>query len=175
MKIRLSWFGVALIVIGAALILERLQVLRFTWSEVFWAVLVLVSAIKIVQGFSNSMTTQGRRGRGRVFWWTVIGSYSTYQVLRVIGWYDPPDNILFALMMIAIGGGITLMFLSYPRDWHVAIPAVIVLGLGITIYLGEIGTLYRWDIMHVVATYWPVALILFGAGMLLNRREEIKN
>lgn len=173
MKLRMSWLGVALIVIGAILVLERMSVLHFSWREVFWGVLALASVIKIGQGFATSVATRGVQGRGRIFWWTILGSFACYKFFYHIGMFDPTDPILFACMLMAIGTGILIMFLSWPREWHVAIPAVIVLGLGITVYLSEMGYIYRWDVLHTVRTYWPVALILFGAALLMNRKRTV--
>ncbi len=72
----ISWFGIALIVFGALLLLIKTDVLDFEFSQAIWAGLMLLGLGLVTQGFS-------RDKRGKVFWGTILFLYSLYFFLQI--------------------------------------------------------------------------------------------
>ena len=71
--------------------------------------------------------------------------------------------------MILAGAGIMLTFAARPKNWHLLVPAFILMGLGTVMAMAEEGFFDRWEVIDWIRTWWPVGLILFGLAMLLNR------
>jgi hypothetical protein len=72
---RFSWFGVGLVIIGVAMLLDRLDVIPFGWQPVFWTLIAAFGIAKAVDGF-------GRKKSGHVFWGTILFLFGTYSLLR---------------------------------------------------------------------------------------------
>ena len=163
MKFRYSWFGAALVVVGAALLLDRMGLIALGWSPVLWSLVAVAGASKIVSGFA------GRR-KGAMFWGSfllVLGSMGVLDWFGVIMLRGPSA---FGLLLIAAGAGLALIIVRSPRDWHLAVPAIFFAGAGTLFMLAAQGYISRWEIQQMIGHYWPAALILFGASLLINRK-----
>jgi len=161
---RFSWFGAALIAIGATMLLERLDVIDFGWGLVAWCVLAGFGGFKVADGFM-------RNARGSVFWGTVLLLVGLFNVLRYFDVIAFRSYLVFPMILIAVGLGFLLMYIISPKGWHVAILAGIFLGVGSVILIGELGYIDRWEVMHAVRSYWPVAPIVIGVSLLLRSRS----
>jgi hypothetical protein len=161
---RFSWLGVGLIAIGTAMILDRLDVISWSWHIVLWALLAFFGAFKVVSGFQQ-------KRRGRVFWGTMLFLFGLYGVLRELDLFGVPSYLCLPLLMLMVGMSFLVMYISSPKDWHLIVPALSFLGIGGVLLLTEVGVLYRWDVLPLIKSYWPVALILFGLSLLLSRRS----
>ncbi len=158
------WIGAALILVGAAILLERTGVLDIGWKVVFWGIVAVGGAVKLYDGFT-------RNRRGAIFGGTgflILGVACLLDKLDVI-YLDGPAA--FALLLLAVGIAFLLMLVKSPRDWHLAVPGICFLAIGGAMFAGEIGIFpYVWEFRDIIRHYWPVVLILFGASLLLNRR-----
>jgi hypothetical protein len=168
MKFRFSWFGVALILIGAALLLHRLGVVSLGWHVVAWGVVTLIGVVKLFNGFSLKQ-------RGSAFWGTAFFLIGLYNVVAELGVFEFQEYLVAPALVLTLGTAFLAVFLVMPRDWHNLVPSLFFLGLGTLMVLAEMGFLFRWQVEDLVGTYWPVGLILFGAALLLSRRSIQSN
>jgi hypothetical protein len=82
-----------------------------------------------------------------------------------------PGRLMFPLCFVGLGLAFLLIVAGDPHRWHMLVPGLFFTGLGAVILLAELDYLSRWGVQQVVHQYWPVALILFGISLLLNRRS----
>ncbi len=165
-RLRFPWFGIALIVIGGAMLLYRLHVVMFGWHTAFWGIVAIFGAYKLVTAFASGRT-------GGAFWGTVLFVIGGYQTLEDLGLAYVSTYLLFPWTVVLVGVGFLMMFAVKPRNWHVIVPAVFFMGTGALMVLSELGYLDRWDVVEVLRQYWPIALIVFGVTLLLNRKSAV--
>ena len=157
-------FGIVLIVVGLAMLLDHLQILAMSWWLIFWASVAAGSAVVLVR---NS-----QRKRGGVFWLTVLFFFALYKTLRLLGALEFHESMGLPLLLVIAGIGLVAVVVTHPVRWHLLVPAVILIGVGGAMVLAELDVLTASDVRSAVNNYWPVAVILFGAAMLLNRTHE---
>jgi hypothetical protein len=165
LPVRFSWFAVALIVTGTAMLLQRLHVISMDWRTIFWGVVALGGVYKLVMGFAM-------KRRGGVFWGTIFTTVGTLALLSLHDVIDPSPGIAVSGMLIALGVGFVLMFVTVPRDWYVLAPGLFFLLVGGAVLAVELGYYERWQVGPIIASYWPAGLIVFGLALLLNRGKE---
>lgn len=164
-KMRFPWFGIGLIVVGAAMLLHRLGVVDFGWHAALWGIVALFGAFKLVMAFTT-------RRSGAAFWGTVLLMLGGYQMLEELGMVYISSYLLFPWTVVLVGVGFLMMFAVQPRNWHVLVPSVVFMGAGALMVLAELGYFDRWDVVDAFRQYWPIALILFGITLLLNRKSS---
>src|SRR5512140_672144 len=162
-KMRFPWFGIALIVVGAAMLLHRLEIVNFGWHAALWGIVALFGAFKLITAFTTHRS-------GSAFWGTVLLVFGGYQLLEDLGLVYISSYLLFRWTVVLAGVGFLMMFAVQPRNWHVLVPSVFCLGTGSLMVLSEMGYFDRWDVVDAFRQYWPIALILFGITLLLNRK-----
>lgn len=165
-NLRFPWFGVGLIAVGAAMLLHRLGVVTFGWHSAFWGVVALFGAYSLITSF-----TTGRSGAA--FWGTVMFVAGAYWILEEMNLLYVSSYLLFPWTVVLVGAGFLMMFAVKPRNWHVLVPSVCFLGAGALMILSEMGYFDRWDVLDAFRMYWPIALILFGITLLLNRKSSV--
>lgn len=158
------WFGSALIIVGALLLLNKIAVVSFSWWLILWGGLAVTSLLVIVQ------RVRMRQDGG--FWWVLLFAVSGYKFLDVGGWIDVPAWYGFPLFMFALAVAFGVMFAARPRDWHMLVPALFCAATGAVVLMAEAGTIETQDARMLMRTYWPYALILFGAALLANSRKR---
>lgn len=161
----ISWFGIALIVIGVGLLISKLHILEIEFSTIFWPLLMLLGIVSVGRGFSGS------RG-GKIFWGTVLFLYSLYFLLRSLDLLEPHDSLFFSVGLLVFGFAFLMLFVNNFREWYYLIPAFILCGMGSVFLFSEYGFLDAWDVWDLARLYWPAALILFGLAMLLRHRSR---
>ena len=167
-RLHISWFGIALIVLGLALLMDRLHVLRVDFAQIFWSLMMLFGILKVVGGFSGNL-------RGRIFWGTVLFLFGLFFLLRTIDRIEIDAHMFPPATFLIVGIAFFMMFLNNVRDWHYIIPAVLLIGVGGAFTLTEFGYLSRWEVWEAVRMYWPVALILLGLGLIMRRRMRVQS
>jgi len=154
------WLGIVLIVVGLAMLFDHLQVIPMSGWLVFWVCITALSATMVVR---NS-----RRKEGGTFWFTILFFFGLYKTLRNLGTLDIDASLGFPLLLIFAGIGVAVVVLTYPSRWHLVVPAIALIGTGAAMLLSELGVIPTWDVRAAISNYWPVAVVLFGAAMLLN-------
>ena len=162
-KFNVSWFGIILVVFGAAMLLDRLDVINVDFSNILWPFMMILGLLIVGRGFSADR-------RGKIYWGTVLFLYSLFFLLRSIDRFEIEGYMFFPASFIIFGIAFFMMYLTNLKDWPLLIPSVILCFVGSMFILTEYGILYRWEVWDIVRLWWPVILILFGVAMLLKRR-----
>jgi LiaI-LiaF-like transmembrane region/LiaF transmembrane domain len=161
---RYVWMGSALIVIGAAMLLNRLGLLDVEWPVVFWTLVSLFGAYKLAAHIKT-------RRKGGVFWGTFLLLFGAVKALDYAGTIFVYQFYTIPLIFTLVGISLFAAFLVSPGDWQILVPAVLLLGIGVCMTLADFGYMSRWEVNYAVHHYWPVILILFGAALLLRRKS----
>jgi hypothetical protein len=164
MKTKFPFFGVLLIVVGCCMLLHRTGMLHFSWPLIFWIFVTVAGAFKLFRGFADPAS------RGQ-FWGTIFFGVGLAFVLGELDLFVIPGVLVAPSLLALIGAGFLVKFAAFPREWHLLIPGLLFAGLGSSLLLAELDYLPDWEIAPAVASYWPLALVVFGAALLLNRRS----
>jgi hypothetical protein len=158
----ISWFGLALIATGSVLLLHRLGYIDFGVRPLLWFLLAAFGAVRCFEGFR-------RRRQARVFWCGFLFFFGLYN----LGWYVERVYDLLPswppALVLMVGLSLLLTYASSPRSWHVIVPAVTITGIGTLMLLTEYGYLYKFDVLRLAEVLLPVALILFGVSLILQK------
>lgn len=161
---KFSLFGVALIVIGVLLLLRNLDVLTLRFASYFWPLIMLFGVVGVGQGFSANR-------RGKVFWSTVVFLYALFFFLRSLDFIEMRGHFFIPASFLVFGLAFLMMYLVNVREWALLIPSFVLIGLGSIFILDEFGYVDGWEVWYSIRQYWPIAIILFGLGILLRRKS----
>ncbi len=162
---KIPWFGVALIIFGIAILVQKLHIVELDFANVFWPVMMLLAVINVGRGFSQER-------RGRIFGGTVWFLYSLFFFLRSADFIDMRPHMFVPATFITLGIGFLMIYVNNFRDWFAVIPAIILGGTGAVFLLADYGYLYYWDVWYAIRLYWPIVLIALGVIVMLRRRPH---
>ena len=165
---RFPWFGIALVIFGGVILLHKLNVIEFEFSQIFWPLVALYGFLKVGSGFS-------RNKKGRIFWGTILFLYSVYFFLRSFDTVELHPHILVPASFLVVGIGFFMMYLDNFRDWYLLIPSLLLCGTGGAFVLADYGYIYSWDVWDAFHLYWPIGLILIGIAIILRRRAQVSS
>ncbi|RMD87868.1 MAG: hypothetical protein D6813_12960 [Calditrichaeota bacterium] len=151
--------GIALIVIGLLLLLNRLDIIYLSWGRTYPIILLLLS-------FFFFLTIKTKADRGAAFpatFFLVLGLFFFLKNYRIY-FYQFYFEEVWPIFLIAVGLGFIALFVFKPDDWGVLIPGSILLFLGTIFFLRTTGIFYWRDLTD----FWPVILIIIGLGLLFN-------
>ncbi len=161
---RLPIFGIILVVLGVGLLLRQMDVIRVDGKTMLLFGLIAYGASMVIRSFIMNI-------RQSLF----LGSVSFFGgVLLLLGNYEviePTAYIYVPGFLMTFGLSFLMLFIYNYKDFHLLLPAVIFIGLGIAFMMTEIGYLYPSDVKEAISQYWPVVIILFGVLMLFRRKE----
>jgi hypothetical protein len=160
---RISLFGLFLVVFGALLLLNKGGIINLHAGEVIWPVLTLFGLILAGRGLADGK-------RGRIVGGTVLFLYSIFFLVRSMGGYDLPFGMIIPSTFIVFGIVFVMLFVNRPAEWYFLVPGLLLLLVGASFLMTEYGFWYGWEVRDAISTWWPLALVLMGAGMLLRRR-----
>lgn len=166
---RTSIAGIVLIILGTVLLIAKLDLISFSIGDVLWVLAVAGGGVMIYRGFAREGPASGK-----IFWGTAFLAVGLLQLAS--RWspmgLDPDIEGPLYLAVPAIAW--ILVVIKSPREWHVLVPAVALLVLAWAMYMAEVGTLTRGEVLDAVSSYWPAALVAFGLAMILTgwRRGE---
>jgi hypothetical protein len=169
-----------LILVGSALLLEKIHVLHFGFARVFWAGAMIYGAVQAAHGFSLN-------AKSKIFWGTLLFLYSVYFFLRTLESVEFRSHFFIPVTMVIVGGGLFMLSLNnIParlrspalttksggvwREWSTLFLALGLMGLGGAVILGKLEYIDFSDIWHTIRHYWPVVLILAGLSLILKRK-----
>jgi hypothetical protein len=155
--------GLIFILVGAGLLMDRLDMFSFGWHQIYPAIFLLIAAVSFVHAVAGQKKS--------AFWGGVFGvlgvffALRNYDIIRYY-WFDE----FWPIFLIALGVGFIVLYIFNPRDWSVLIPGTILTGLGL-LFIFEAMNLID-DLFELVFdtmwTYWPLALVLLGVGLILG-------
>lgn len=159
-----KWFAIGLILVGMVLLIDNLGILRVGWGVGLWMLLAILGGYLLVGGLTRP------NGRG-IFWGMLLLALAVYHVLSGLDLVCIPPYQQFPLVLLVIGAALILRFVRLPGSWAGLVSGVLLVLFGGGILLDEVGLLETWQVRTFVSTYWPVALMLFGAAFLIPQRR----
>lgn len=160
---RIPWFGVALILFGLLLLVNKLDLLDVSFHEIFWPIIMLLGLVGVARGF-------GRGKRAKIFFSTAVFLYALFFLLHSIDRFEVEGHLVVASSFLIFGIACLMVWCNDLRDWFYLVPATLLSGVGVALLASELGYLSHWQVIDAVEVYWPLALILFGLGMILRRK-----
>lgn len=150
------FLGAVLIFAGLILFLEKLDLLFFTWFEIYPVILLLLATF--------SYLSVSQQNKNAVFWGTCFAVIGLFFLLRNYGFVEFMWTVpLYTVFAVAPGLGLVALFLVKPDDWGVLIPG------GFLLLIGGVGIAQAIGMdPNDILAYWPVLLILLGLGMILR-------
>ena len=104
-----------------------------------------------------------------VFWGTLLFLLGSYCLLRDLDVVELRSYWWLPAVLLILGFSFLMMYLSTPKEWHLLVPSLLLLGVGAAMVLTEFGYFYRYDVVYAIRMYWPLGLILFGVSLILRR------
>ncbi len=155
--------GILLIIIGSLLLIHKLNILYFDWPKTYPIVFVAIGIALFASYFFN-------RNSNSVFWGTIFTLGGVFFFLRnyhFIDYYYVRE--VWPVFMMILGIAFIVLFIVRPQDWGVLIPGGILLILGTSFLLRS---LHLWHAQEIIRRYWPLLLILIGAGIILSSLKK---
>ena len=162
---RIPIFGIIVVTFGVVLLLRQIHLISIDgYSIVLFGVLVYGGAM-IIRSYSLNVRQS-----------LYFGSLCFYSALvLLLGKYDVIEQspyVYVPAFLIVFGLSFVMLFIFNMRDFHLLVPSVIFIGLGVAFMMTEIGYWYVGDVKEAISMYWPVALIVFG-GLMLVRKKQV--
>lgn len=155
-------FGLIIIFVGVALLLNRLGVDYFSAKTVFLNLFIIIGAIFFLRGISR----RDRRGIFPGTFLILIGSFYYLRKTSILPFYYGIDIFLF--IIFAFGVSFLILYLFKPRQLELLIPAFIFLFIGFGIFSYRTGYL-DWFMWHNIWRFFlPVCMIFIGIIILLK-------
>ncbi len=151
--------GIALVVVGLGLILNKMHVLDFSWSQIYPLAMLTFS------GFSFASLVRG--DKNAAFLGTVLAVLGLFFVFRN---YDIVDYLwyfeVWPVLLISLGLGFIALYFFKPYDWGILIPGSVLTFLGAVFLLQNLDI--AWSTLRLVKNLWPLILVIIGAGLIAN-------
>lgn len=161
----ISWFGIALVIIGGALLLAKLNVLDVRFSTVFWGVVTVLGLVAATRGFASNF-------RWKIFWGTLCFLYGLFFFLRTSEVVDLRAHMFVPASFLIFGVAFLMMYMNDMKEWFFLIPAAVLGGAGALFVLADLDYVSYWDVYDTIHRYWPVVLILLGLAFIFRRRNS---
>lgn len=154
-------WGIVLVAVGALLLFHRFHILPFGWWALVWGGIAVASLAVIVRRVQAK--------KDGTFWWVMLFGFALYKLVRETGWVDVPVWYGFPLMLIVGGLAFVVMVVARPKAWHLAVPALCLIGAGTAMLLAEMGSVDYDLVRAAISDYWPFAIIAYGGALILSR------
>ncbi len=161
--------GVVLILIGAYLLLQGLDIISFRWHHLYPLILLAIGAYLLIPVFS-------RKDTGAAFPATfllVLGLFFFFRNYDFFSWnyhfYDMGE--FWPVFLIAFGLAFIVQYMLKPDDWGSLVPGVILLFLGAVFMARSLDWFYWFQFTDV----WPVILIIIGGVLVASSLRRKQN
>lgn len=162
---RILVIGSLFVILGVALLLDRLDVMAFRWDKLFWVAATVTGAFLTGDGLV-------RRKRGRTFWGSLLLFFSVFQTLTRFGVIDRYGFYTLPALFIAFGLAFACLYALEPREVTLLIPALLLCGAGTVSLLWWWEVVDLYEVRMVVRTYWPLVLVAIGLSIMVRRRSH---
>ncbi len=151
--------GIVLVIIGLGLLLNKMHVLEFSWSQIYPLAILAFSAF--------SFASLARGEKNAAFLATASAVIGLFFLLRN---YDIVDYLWFLevwpMILISLGLGFIVLYVYKPYDWGILIPGSILTFLGIVFLMENLDI--AWTTLRLIKNLWPLILVIIGAGLIAN-------
>lgn len=155
--------GSLFVILGASLLLDRLDVVLVRWDRFFWIAVFATGGFLVADGYAHVR-------RGRIYWGSVLLFFGAYQTLLR---FDVLERYAFhtvPALFIVFGLAFLLLYFRFPSEWSLLVPFFILTGSGVTFVLWWWEVVEWYEIRMFIRTWWPAVLILIGLSMFFRRR-----
>ncbi|MDI6802754.1 MAG: hypothetical protein QME58_02760 [Bacteroidota bacterium] len=159
------WNGIILIFLGVALLIHQTGLINIRFYQIIWIALALWGFIITIRGFATN-------SNGKVFWGTALFLTGISFIIHSFNLIEMPHRIFLPAVFIIFGFAFLMMFVNNFREYSSFILSIIFFVIGGLLILAEIGYLNRWDVLYYIKNYWPIILIILGAGLILKRKQK---
>jgi hypothetical protein len=159
-----SMFGIFLILLGAGLILSKLNLLHYTWGIILWVCLCIAGLAATIQAFIT-------RRRGVVFWGSFLFFSSIAMLVHRIEFLNFAPWDIPATFSLALGISFLVLFFYEPRRFGVLVPVLLFSGYGVLYYLWWWDVIDWFEMKHYVHIFWPILIILWGISLIFRRKK----
>ena len=163
---RFSIFGIFLILLGAGLILSKLNFLHYTWGIILWVCLGVAGLAAAIQAFIT-------RRRAVVFWGSFLFFSSIAMIVHRSELFNFAPWDIPATFSLALGISFLVLFFYEPHRFGVLVPFLLFGGYGILYYLWWWDVIDWFEMKHYVHTFWPLLIILWGISLIFRRKQSI--
>ena len=155
--------GMILISIGVILLIHKILPDFLNWRHIYPLILLALGVSMILSVSFRSNTDKGAVFPGTILFF--IGLFFFLRNFGLVEYYYVRE--IWPIFIIIVGLGLLALFIVKPSVTGVLIPAGILLFIGVISFLNK---LYIIDIAlwEIVSDYWPVILIVVGAGIILG-------
>lgn len=163
---RIPLFAIILITVGLLLLADQLGMLDLTLWHFVTGCMILYGMSVVIRSFSTG-------DRKKIFWGTLLFLLGLYLLLDSLGLIPTQYPALIPAVFLMLGFSFLMSYLHNARDWLLLIPTLFFIGIGGLIIADERELLTAHTIVQYVRQYWPLLLILFGLGLILNSRRRV--
>jgi hypothetical protein len=156
------WLGIAFVIIGTALLLNKFGILTFGWKKIISVLLVIYGAYLGYMGF-------GFDSNRKVFWGSIWFFFGIYLFIDSSGLLNPEVHFFWPVVLITVGLSFLMAFVNRPRDIALLLPAVTLTGIGVLFLLTNLGVIYSFELWEKTEKLWPILLIILGLYFILKR------
>ena len=151
--------GLLLIMIGAALLVNKMDWWRFRWDEFYpIALLVLAAASSYSLLRGNSKSAFGAS------FFLIAGLITFLRNFAIINslWFVE----IWSILLLALGVSFFVLYLFNPHDWGVLIPGGILSFFGVWAFFQDLDV--HWFNFHYLGDFWPLILVIIGLGLIVS-------
>jgi len=156
------WLGIAFVIIGTALLLNKFGILTFGWKKIVSVLLVIYGAYLGYMGF-------GLDSNRKVFWGSIWFFFGIYLFIDSSGLLNPEVHFFWPVVLITVGLSFLMAFVNRPRDIALLLPAVTLTSIGVLFLLTNLGVIYSFELWEKTEKLWPILLIILGLYFILKR------
>jgi len=162
---RIPILGIILVVLGVGLLLRQLHIFRVDGVTLLLIGLTIYGASAVGRAFFVNV-------RKQIF----FGSLCFYSgILLLLGKYQLVERSPFIYVpgfLIVFGLAFLSLFIYNFKDFHLLVPALVFIVLGVAFMMTQVGYWYVTDVKDAIGMYWPAALVIFGGLLLLRRKDK---
>jgi hypothetical protein len=162
---RIPVSGIILVVLGVVLLLKQLNMIRISGPILLSTAFAIYGAVTVIRSFLLNV----RKG---IFWGALCFFGGSFFALIAYDFISHSPEVVLPGALLVFGFAFVTLFLYNFRDIHLLIPAILFVGLGVSLMMTRLGYWYMSDVWEAVERYWPLALVLFGASLLFRKKNS---
>jgi len=158
------WPGIVLVVIGLIILIHKMAIIQFDWYELYPLLFLGLGIWFLFKVFIYKKTNSAFAG-------SLFLLLGIFFLLRNYDLYEFGFMFeVWPVFLLIFGIAFLVQFIVKPQDWGLLIPAGIFLFLGVGFLARNLH--WHWlcpfEVTRILERYWPLALILIGAGIIAS-------
>ena len=160
--------GVVLIIIGALILIHKLDIYHLYWRDIYPIVFVALGVWFFIGVFA-------KKQKGLAFPGTLFLLLGLFFLLRNNYFhYSLYMDEFWPIFLLIFGFAFIVQFFFNPKDWGLLIPGGIFLFLGFGFFARTMHWYIPFEFEYYIGKYWPVVLILVGIAIIVSSLRKKK-